>query len=61
MIVCVDLTCDLTRSVLGTAMGNLALAYGTLGRHQDAVVLQEKTLEFRRRVLPQNHAQIGAG
>ncbi len=40
-------------------MGNLAATYGTLGRHQDAVVLGEKTLEFRRRVLPENHPQIG--
>ncbi len=57
MIVVVDLTCDLTRSVLGTAMGNLANTYSELG--QDALVLQEKTLEFRRRVLPENHPQIG--
>ena len=60
MFVFVDLMCDLTRSVLGTAMGNLALAYSALGRHQDAVVLQEKTLEFFRRVLPENHPSIGA-
>jgi hypothetical protein len=57
VIVVVDLTCDLTRSVLGTAMGNLANTYSELG--QDALVLQEKTLEFRRRVLPENHPQIG--
>jgi hypothetical protein len=40
-------------------MGNLAATYGELGRHQDALVLQEKTLEFRRRVLPENHPDIG--
>ena len=40
-------------------MGNLAATYGTLGRHQDAVVLQEKALEFYRRVLPENHPEIG--
>jgi hypothetical protein len=40
-------------------MGNLALSYHKLGRHQDAVVLEEKTLEFWRRVLPQNHPNIG--
>jgi tetratricopeptide (TPR) repeat protein len=40
-------------------MNNLALSYSELGRHQDAVVLQEKTLEFRRRVLPENHSDIG--
>ncbi len=59
MIVAVDLTCDLTRSVLGKAMGNLAATYGELGRHQDALVLHEKTLEFQRRVLPDNHPSIG--
>ena len=52
--------CDLTRSVVGAAMGNLAAAYSALGRHQDALVLKEKTLEFYRRVLPENHPHIGA-
>ena len=59
VIMFVDLTCDLTRSVLGDTMGNLAETYSKLGRHQDALVLQEKTLEFRRRVLPENHPNIG--
>ena len=59
MIVFVDLTCDLTCSVLGQAMNNLANTYSALGRHQDALVLQEKTLEFLRRVLPENHPGIG--
>ena len=59
MIVFVDLTCDLTRSDLGSAMSNLANTYGYLGRHQDALALREKTLEFRRRVLPKNHPDIG--
>ena len=59
MIVFVGLTCDLTRS-LGAFMSNLAAMYSALGRHQDAVVLQEKTLEFFRRVLPENHPSIGA-
>jgi hypothetical protein len=58
-MVFVDLTCDLTCSVLGQAMNNLANTYSELARHQDAVVLQEKTLEFRRRVLPGNHPDIG--
>jgi hypothetical protein len=40
-------------------MGNLALTYRELGRHQDALVLQEKTLELNRRVLPENHPKIG--
>ena len=59
MIVYVELTCDFTRSVVGAAMNNLAATYSELGRHQDALVLQEKTLEFRRRVLPENHPDIG--
>ncbi len=40
-------------------MNNLADTYSALGRHEDALDLQEKTLEFRRRVLPQNHPDIG--
>ena len=40
-------------------MGILAVTYSELGRHQDALVLQEKTLEFQRRVLPENHPDIG--
>ena len=40
-------------------MNNLADTYSALGRHQDALELQEDTLEFRRRVLPQNHPDIG--
>jgi hypothetical protein len=55
----VGLTFDLRRSVPGDAMGNLAAMYSALGRHQDALVLEEKTLEFLRRVLPENHPDIG--
>ena len=40
-------------------MGNLANRYFALGRHQDALAMQEKTLEFMRRVLPDNHPHIG--
>ena len=40
-------------------MGNLANTYSALGRHQDALAMREKTLEFRRRVLPENHPDIG--
>ena len=40
-------------------MSNLALTYSDLGRHQDALAMREKTLEFRRRVLPENHPDIG--
>ena len=46
-------------SALGTAMGNLTGTYTSLGRHQDALVMKEKTLEFQRRVLPENHPDIG--
>ena len=59
MIVFVESACDLTYSVLGQAMGNLAGTYGALGRHQDALMLKQKTLEFLRRVLPENHLHIG--
>jgi hypothetical protein len=41
-------------------MANVASSYYALGRRQDALVLQEKALEFRRRVLPENHPDIGA-
>ena len=50
----------LTLSALGTAMSNLAVTYSALGRHQDALVMREKTLEFQRRMLPENHPDIGA-
>ena len=39
-------------------MRNLASTYSALGRHQDALVMKEKTLEFLRRVLPENHSDI---
>ena len=39
-------------------MGNLANTYDALGRHQDSLELKEKTLEFKRRVLPANHPEI---
>jgi hypothetical protein len=41
-------------------MNNLANTYSALGRHQHALVLREKTLEFYRRVSPENHPDIGA-
>ena len=42
-------------------MHNLAISYSDLGRHQEALEMGEKTLEFRRRVLPENHPDIGEG
>jgi hypothetical protein len=41
-------------------MHNLAATYSALGRHQDALAMQEKTLEVQRRVLPENDPNIGA-
>ena len=49
----------LTLSATGDAMGHLSLTYSALGRHQEAVVMGEKTLEFQRRAQPENHLQIG--
>ena len=40
-------------------MSNLANTYDDLGRHADALVLKEKALEFRRRVLPEDHPGLG--
>ena len=40
--------------------GRLAAVFGKQGRHDEAVVLQEAVLKFRRRVLPENHPDIGA-
>ena len=42
-------------------MVNLATSYSYLGRHDEALEMREKTLEFRRRVLPENHPEIGEG
>ena len=41
-------------------MNNLAVTYGALRMYADALVLKEKVLEFRRRVLPEDHPEIGA-
>ena len=42
-------------------MNNLALTYSALGRHDDALAMQERVLELVRRVLPENHPDIGEG
>ena len=42
-------------------MNNLAESYPALGRHDEALEMREKTLEFYRRVLPENHPHIGEG
>ena len=49
----------MTLCALVNAMSNLAGTYSALERHQDALVMNEKTLAFRRRVLPENHPDIG--
>ena len=40
-------------------MSNLANTFSKLGRHEDALAMQEKTLDFQRRVLPANHTSLG--
>ena len=40
-------------------MCNLANTYFALGRQQDGLAMQEKSLEFQRRVLAKNHPDIG--
>ena len=42
-------------------MGNLAVTYRALGRHDDALAMMEMVVEFRRRVLPESHPSIGEG
>ena len=42
-------------------MSNLASSYAKLGRHEDALAMREKVLKFLRRVLPENHPDIGEG
>jgi hypothetical protein len=41
-------------------MHDLGRVYGTLNRHADALIVREKTLEFRRLHLSKNHPDIGA-
>ncbi len=40
-------------------MHGLASSYSALGLNQEALEMWEKTLEFERRVLPENHPNIG--
>ncbi len=42
-------------------MSNLAQTYVDLGRHADALVLQDKVLGHFRRVLPADNPNIGKG
>jgi len=43
---------------IASAMGNLANTYSALGRHDNALVLQEEAVAFRKRVLPPDHPHI---
>ncbi len=42
-------------------MHNLASSYSALGRHEEALAIRERVLEFMIRVLPENHTDIGEG
>ena len=42
-------------------MQGLANSYYYLGRHDEALEMREKALELYRRVLPENHPDIGEG
>ena len=43
----------------GMYMNNLAGMYSALGRHADALAMQERVLDLRRRFLPDNDPEIG--
>ncbi len=40
-------------------MGSLAETYRLHKRHAEALVLEEQVVEIRRRVLPEDHPDIG--
>ena len=42
-------------------MNNLAMTYNKLGRHADALAMQERALEITCLGLPENHPDIGMG
>ena len=37
----------------------LAKCYNGLGRHEDGLLLEQKILDFKQRLFPENHHQIG--
>ena len=43
----------------GECISEFATIHGSLGNHSNALVWSEKSLEFRRRVLPEDHPLIG--
>jgi hypothetical protein len=40
-------------------MANLASAYAGAGRHREALALDERSLQFMRHTLPENHPDLG--
>jgi hypothetical protein len=50
-------TCDACD--LGSVMFNLSITYSALGKFEDALAIDHQVLEFRRRVLPEDHPDIG--
>ena len=46
-------------ATLHAAMGNLARYYGSIGRHKDALHLEEKVLAFYRRTLSGDDPALG--
>jgi hypothetical protein len=46
-------------AALHGAMGNLARYYGSIGRHKDALVLEEKVLAFYRRSITSDDPALG--
>jgi hypothetical protein len=42
-------------------MGNVATTYGKLGRHEEALAIQERVLFYYDLVSPENHLAIGKG
>ncbi len=47
-------------NLAGTVMRRVASTYNKLGRYSEALVMKEKSLEFLRRGLPEDHPEIGA-
>lgn len=47
-------------SSAGSSLYNLGNLYGKLGRHHEALELEEKALELRKRIHPENHPAIGS-
>ena len=39
-------------------MNNIAATYSALGRHQDALVMEEKTLRVLQATLPPSHPHV---